>query len=415
MLFSLILAATLSPGVQADGHVLHDFGRDDAARFRCVNDTVMGGRSSSRVEALEGGSLRFSGTVSLENDGGFTSFSVRDADYEIPESDGLVVRVKGDGRTYILSLDLVGVPIPAGGYWQSFDTRKDEWTEAKLPYSAFVPTSFGRALKGLPAVTPARIGGLTVYLYDKQAGPFSAEFDSIRTYRADAEPSAVANDDGALLPANCSTLATLLAKTELDAAIADLGAFTLFAPTDEAFQKLPPATVAALLSPANAAALKRVLLHHVVALPVTAWNAARLPSATMLDGGVVAIARAGDELRIGGARVVDADRLRLGGVVHVIDSVLVPDDLELAQPVPPATAVVLAAIERGVPLFNAGNVTGCAAVYRTAIEAIVELAPESMDTAQRDALRAALVKAATQSDRDAAWTLRAAMDALASR
>lgn len=295
MLFSLILAATLSDGALAEAQVLHDFGRDDAARFRCVNDTVMGGRSTSRVEALDGGTLRFSGTVSLENNGGFTSFAVRDADYEIPVCDGLVVRVKGDGRTYILSLDLVGVPIPAGGYWQSFATHEDEWLDVKLPFSAFVPTSFGRALNGLPAVTPDRIRGLTVYLYDKQAGPFSAEFDSIATYRddvpANTEPSGVADD---------------------------------------------------------------------AAVPV-------------------------------------------------------PGDRESVPPVPPATTFILAAIERGVPLFNAGNVTGCAAVYRTAVEAIVVLAPQSVDASQLDVLRAALAKAAGQSDRDAAWTLRAAMDAVASR
>lgn len=419
MLVSMLMAATLVTGEITADEVIHDFSRDDARRFRCVNDTVMGGRSSSRVEATESGTLRFSGTVSLENNGGFTSFSARDGNYDIRGGDGVVVRVKGDGRNYILSFDLAGVPIPAGGYWQSFATEKDRWIDVRLPFSGFVPTSFGRELEGLPAVTPDRIRGVTVYLYDKKAGPFSAEFDSISTYRdaapAGAAPGADANDAASLLPANCSTLATLLSKTGLDAAIRDLGAFTLFAPTDEAFRKLPADTVAALLAPENAAALKRVLLHHVVASPVTAWKAAQLTSARMLDGGEVGIARDGDGLRIGGARVIEADRLRLGGVVHVIDAVLVPADIRLAPPTSPATTVVLAAIERGVPLFNDGNVAACAAVYRTAVEAIVALAPESLDAGDLAALRAALAESAPQPDREAAWTLRRAMDAVASR
>jgi NADH dehydrogenase [ubiquinone] 1 alpha subcomplex assembly factor 1 len=395
---------------------IHDFSREDASRFTCVNDTVMGGRSASKVEALDGGTLRFSGKLSLENNGGFTSFQSRGARYEIGESDGLLVRVKGDGRKYIFSIDLAGTPIPAGGYWQEFATEKDRWIDVRFPYEKFVPTSFGRELRGLDPVTPDRITGLAFYLYDKKEGAFEVEFDSIRTYRNTADAAVATGDAGAkadsgLLPAECSTLGSLLEKTGLDAAVAKLDGFTLFAPTDAAFQKLPSDVVAALLSPENSSALRKVLLHHVVAAPVTAWNAARLDSADVLDGGTVAIAKDGDTLSIGGARVTAADRLRGVGVIHVIDSVIVPPDLELVTPKTGVARLLTAAIERGVPLFNDGNIAACAAVYRTTLEAIVALGAADLDSATIDSFRAALAKAEGQQDRDAAWTLRRAMDA----
>jgi uncharacterized surface protein with fasciclin (FAS1) repeats len=404
-MLTLVLAAAL-----ASGDAIHDFGPADAARFTCVNDTVMGGRSAARVRSLEDGILRFAGTLSMENNGGFTSMQARGADYAIPDSDGLEIRVRGDGRTYTFSLDIAGVPIPAGGYWQEFSTQVGAWVTIRLPYADFVPTSFGRLLGGLPAVTPDRIDGLAVYLADKQPGAFVLDFDSIGTYR-DAGPSAVtASDDSGLLPAECSTLAGLLAATGLDAAVADLDGFTLFAPTDAAFERLPSDVTDALLRPENVEALRKVLLHHVVASPVTAWTAAGLDQASVLDGGTVAIERSGATLRVGGALVVTADRLRGQGVVHVIDAVIVPADLTLAPSASGVTSVLLDAISRGVPLYNAGNVEACAAVYRTAVEATLALSASDLDAGTVAVLRDALARSEHQGARTAAWTLRRAMD-----
>jgi NADH dehydrogenase [ubiquinone] 1 alpha subcomplex assembly factor 1 len=428
-MFTFLLTAAL-----VSGDVVHDFSLEDAARFECVNDTVMGGRSASRLELLDGGTVRFSGDLSLENNGGFTSFRSRRSGYDLPESDGLEIRVKGDGRTYIFSVDLAGVPIPAGGYWQEFETEADRWQVIRLPYADFVPTSFGRQLPELISVTAGRIDDMAVFLADKRPGRFAIEFDSIATYSGDAvlasgdlaaggAAGAASNagaagsaddarDDSALLPAECSTLLSLLQKTGLDAAVGELDGFTLFAPTDEAFSKLPPSVVDALLQPRNADALKKVLLHHVVASPVTAWNAAGLDRAEVLDGGVVDIALDESGLRVGGSLVVAADRLRGQGVIHLVDAVIVPDDLELATPmveVEPSD-VLAAAISRGVPLFNDGNVEACAAVYRTAVEATLALSGSELREDTVQTLRDALTRAEREDARSAAWTLRGAMD-----
>ncbi len=409
MLGSILLLSTLSGGPA------HDFGAEDAMRWITVNDTVMGGESRSQVSFTPGGTMVFSGDLSLENNGGFTSVRSVNVDYDLAGTDGVEVSVLGDGRTYIFSLELAGVPIPAGGYWQEFSTRAGEKTTSRLPYSQFVPTSFGRSLKGLPAVDPAKIRSMQVYLYDKKAGPFRIELDSIAGYVGNGDtPAAVLAAKGSeFLPKNCSTLASLLAKTGLDRAVSARSAFTLFAPTDAAFAALPKDVVDRLLAEENAEALEKVLLHHVLGSTVTAFNAVRAHQATALDGGPVRILADGDGIRVNGARVVEADLLRGAGVVHVIDAVLVPEDLELAAPPmssASASKIFEGAIRRGVPLFNEHNEVACAAIYATAIEAVLGLSRNVLDENQRRDLRDALARSETQPAREASWTLRRAID-----
>ena len=79
----------------------------------------MGGRSSGTIERTAEGTLRFEGSLSLENNGGFASFRsgrLDRLDWDLDGSEGLEIRVKGDGRTYIYSCDMRGVPIFAGAF-----------------------------------------------------------------------------------------------------------------------------------------------------------------------------------------------------------------------------------------------------------------------------------------------------------
>src|SRR4051794_16487224 len=92
---------------------------------------------------------------------------------------------------------------------------------------------------------------------------------------------------------------------------------TVFAPTDAAFAKVPKATLVALQK--NKAALRRVLLYHVVAGRVPASKAMTLDSAKTLAGPSLEIAMAGSTLTVGGAKVVKADVMARNGVIHVID------------------------------------------------------------------------------------------------
>jgi uncharacterized surface protein with fasciclin (FAS1) repeats len=102
------------------------------------------------------------------------------------------------------------------------------------------------------------------------------------------------------------------------------GPFTVFAPTDEAFAKLPAGTVENLLKPENKEQLQKVLTYHVVAGKVTAHDVVKLDSAKTVEGGSLAIKKSGAAVMVNNAKVVKADVMASNGVIHVIDTVLLP-------------------------------------------------------------------------------------------
>ena len=102
------------------------------------------------------------------------------------------------------------------------------------------------------------------------------------------------------------------------------GPLTVFAPTDDAFAKLPEGTVETLLKPENKEKLKSILLYHVVAGNVMAETAVTLDSAKTLQGSSFSIMLDGKTLKVDGAAVTQADIKASNGVIHVIDSVILP-------------------------------------------------------------------------------------------
>jgi uncharacterized surface protein with fasciclin (FAS1) repeats len=118
------------------------------------------------------------------------------------------------------------------------------------------------------------------------------------------------------------TLASLLQKAGLAGALEAKGPFTVFAPTDAAFAKVPKATLAALAK--NKAKLRAVLLYHVVKGKVTAAQAMKLQSAKTLEGRPLSIRVSGGKVIVGGATVVKANVMASNGVIHVINKVLIP-------------------------------------------------------------------------------------------
>ena len=124
--------------------------------------------------------------------------------------------------------------------------------------------------------------------------------------------------------AGFTTLTAAIKAAGLDGVLTTGGPFTVFAPTDEAFAKLPEGTVENLL--ANPEQLNKVLLYHVVSGNVMAADVIKLTSATTLNGGSVAISTK-DGVKINDARVVKTDIAASNGTVHVIDTVLIPGNL----------------------------------------------------------------------------------------
>jgi transforming growth factor-beta-induced protein len=103
------------------------------------------------------------------------------------------------------------------------------------------------------------------------------------------------------------------------------GPFTVFAPTDEAFAKLPPGTLETLLKPENKERLQRILANHVVAGQVMAKDVVKLHSAKTLGGGSLPIHAADGGVMVGNAHVTKTDIAATNGVIHVIDTVLLPE------------------------------------------------------------------------------------------
>ena len=131
--------------------------------------------------------------------------------------------------------------------------------------------------------------------------------------------------DTAVSAGSFKTLTTALKAAGLVETLKGKGPFTVFAPTDEAFAKLPAGTVESLLKPANKQKLTGILTYHVVAGNVKAADVVKLSSAKTLNGQSVTIKTVGGKVLINGATVVKADIAATNGTIHVIDTVLMPN------------------------------------------------------------------------------------------
>ena len=130
--------------------------------------------------------------------------------------------------------------------------------------------------------------------------------------------------DTAVAAGDFKTLAAALQAAGLVDTLKGAGPFTVFAPTDEAFAKLPAGTVEDLLKPENKQKLVSILTYHVVAGDVMAKDVLKLSEAKTLNGKEVKIMVEGDKVMVGGANVTKTDIKCSNGVIHVIDSVLLP-------------------------------------------------------------------------------------------
>jgi uncharacterized surface protein with fasciclin (FAS1) repeats len=129
------------------------------------------------------------------------------------------------------------------------------------------------------------------------------------------------------IAASTGSFKTLVAAVQAAGLVDTLkgqGPLTVFAPTDEAFRKLPAGTVENLLKPENKDKLVAVLTYHVVAGKVTAQEVASLNSAKTVNGRALRISAQGGKVMVDNAQVTATDIMASNGVIHVIDSVVIP-------------------------------------------------------------------------------------------
>ena len=146
----------------------------DADAWLVTNDGVMGGLSKGRRVVTGEDVLRFTGEVSLDNNGGFSAIRSAPVERDLSAYDGILIRVRGDGKRYSLTLR-TDVDIRAGSYRVKFDTKADEWVELYVPFTEFRATSFGTELPDAPPLDPGKIRSFGFIVSDKQAGRFTLD------------------------------------------------------------------------------------------------------------------------------------------------------------------------------------------------------------------------------------------------
>jgi transforming growth factor-beta-induced protein len=123
---------------------------------------------------------------------------------------------------------------------------------------------------------------------------------------------------------NFTTLVAAVKAAGLVDTLKGPGPFTVFAPTDEAFAKLPAGTLDSLLKPENKAKLQSILTYHVIAGKVMAADVVKLTSAKTVEGQSVSIKTMNGGVMVDNAHVIKTDIVTSNGVIHVIDSVILP-------------------------------------------------------------------------------------------
>lgn len=229
-----------------------------------------------------------------------------------------------------------------------------------------------------------------------------------------------------------TTLVAAVKAAGLADTLSGSGPFTVFAPTDAAFAKVPKEVLQKLLLPENKDTLTKILTYHVVSGRAYASDAATLSKAATVAGEQISLSLKDGRLQVNDSKITKTDIDTSNGVIHVIDSVLIPPSVNLSTLVDASSSVAPAvrvasnnmsaassdlitlAIERGVPLFNDGNPAACAAVYEVTIAALLERS--TLTATSRSTLNMALSTGRAQSDAtERAWIFRRALDQAANQ
>ena len=153
-------------------------GKAGEPKWKAVNDGVMGGLSEGGPD-IKDGSLRFTGILSLENNGGFSSVRTVRTEYDFSGNKALVMRVKGDGRSYQLRLSTDarhrGSLI---AYGAEFPTEEGKWIVVRVPFESLSPTWRGDKLDG-PPLDLSKVEEIGILIGDKKPGAFTIKLDWI--------------------------------------------------------------------------------------------------------------------------------------------------------------------------------------------------------------------------------------------
>lgn len=334
----------------------------------------------------------------------------------------LVGALKGDGPfTVFAPTDEAFSKLPAGTVESLLLPENKEKLKSILTYHVVA--------KQVPASTVVTLSGATTLMGERAA--IRTENGAVKVNDATVVTTDIACDNGlihvidsVLLPADknlvetavgAGTFNTLIAAAKaagLAGALTGSDNLTVFAPTDEAFAKLPAGTVESLLKPENKQQLASILKYHVVPGRVYSDAALNAGQAKTLQGASVTIAASENGAKVNSANLVATDLSASNGVIHVIDSVLMPpassSTTSAASCNGKACQAIASAIAHGAPVYNAGHHGACADIYMSAFNQLMQtdLAPQ-----WKNHMSTVLSAAKTQHNMtDRAWTMRRGMD-----
>ena len=187
ILLMLAAACLGHKAIAGESRIIASFEDEDSVKnWISVNDGVMGGISKGSFEYSGKKTILFSGVLSLENNGGFASIRKEKTSLGLSGATGIIVKAKGDGRTYWVDLRS-GNQSGASSYRAYLATRKGKWEEPLIPLSEFKPQAFGRQLPGAP-IAPESIVSVGFTIADKKAGPFELEIAHIKASIDEIKP-----------------------------------------------------------------------------------------------------------------------------------------------------------------------------------------------------------------------------------
>jgi hypothetical protein len=153
-----------------------DFSQGDVI-WPHINDGVMGGVSSGEMSVGDGYAT-FRGTVSFDNNGGFSSVRSPTVVHDLSMFEGLVLRVRGDGKRYGFRLK-TDASFDGVSYQVQIEPLAGEWADISVPFADFIPVYRGRVVRGHPPLDPSRIATFGLII-SQQEGPFRIDIESVR-------------------------------------------------------------------------------------------------------------------------------------------------------------------------------------------------------------------------------------------
>lgn len=173
-----VIAASAGTAERNETVIIVDFANESES-WPNIDDAVMGGMSTSEM-VVEEGHASFRGLVSFDNNGGFASVRSRPQLRDLSAFDGLILRVRSDGKKYGFRIR-TSASFDGVSYQVSLAPPPGEWTDVVVPFSDFVPVWRGRPVADHPPLDPALVTTLGL-IVSRQEGPFQIDIASIRAY-----------------------------------------------------------------------------------------------------------------------------------------------------------------------------------------------------------------------------------------